>query len=568
LAGKGVHRLAGRLSGGPAVAFSIALISLAGTIALLLWGTHMVQTGVQRAFGPRLGSFLGGALRNRMSAFAAGVGVTAVLQSSTATGLMVTGFAAGGFVGLAPALAVMLGANVGTTLIVQALSFDVAAFSPVLILVGVLMFRRNTSTRVHDLGRVFIGLGLMLMALHQLIALMAPYERTPELRALLGAISTVPVLDMILAAVVTWAMHSSVAVVLLVMSLAMNGIIPGEAALAFVLGANLGTAVNPVIEGVTGDDPAAKRLPVGNLLARLAGVGLALAAIGPLASVMAGMDPGRAVANFHTLFNLALALVFLPLLGPYSRLLRRMLPERVDPADPSKPIYLDHAAKETPIIALGGAAREALRLADVLEGMLRGAREALSKGDRKLIGEIRRRDDVLDSLNTAIKTYLTSIDPEELAEADHRRLNEILIFATNLEQAGDVVERNLLPHAAKRLKRGIAFSRSGEAELVEMMDRLIVNLRGGASLFMTGDVRAARLLAEEKVNFRRSEASATNAHFARLRAGRLDTAQTSALHLDLLRDMKQVNSHIIAAAAYPVLERSGDLLPSRIAGSG
>jgi phosphate:Na+ symporter len=550
------------------MAFSIALIGLAGTIALLLWGTHMVQTGVQRAFGPRLGSFLRSALRNRMSAFAAGAGVTAVLQSSTATGLMMTGFAAGGFVELAPALAVMLGANVGTTLIVQALSFDVAAFSPALILVGVLMFRRSASSLVHDLGRVFIGLGLMLMALHQLIALMAPYERTPELRTLLGAISTVPVLDMILAAVVTWAMHSSVAVVLLVMSLAMNGIIPGEAALAFVLGANLGTAVNPVLEGTTGDDPVAKRLPVGNLLTRLFGVGLALAALDPLASVMAAMEPGRAVANFHTLFNLVLALAFLPLLGPYSRVLRRLLPERARPVDPAKPIYLDQAAKETPIIALGGAAREALRLADVLESMLHGARDALAKGDRKMIGETRRRDDVLDSLNTAIKSYLTSIDPEELAEMDHRRLNEILSFATNLEQAGDVVERNLLPHAAKRLKRGLAFSRSGEAELADMMDRLIVNLRAASSLFMTGDLRAARLLAEEKVGFRKSEAAATSAHFARLRAGRLDTAQTSALHLDLLRDMKQVNSHIVAAAAYPVLERAGELLPSRIAQSG
>jgi phosphate:Na+ symporter len=196
--------------------------------------------------------------------------------------------------------------------------------------------------------------------------------------------------------------------------------------------------------------------------------------------------------------------------------------------------------------------------------MLRGARNALSGGDRKLIVETRRLDDVLDHLNTAIKGYLTSLDSEELRPEDHQRLNSILTFAMNLEQAGDVIDRSLLPHAAKRLKRGLSFSKSGEQELLAMMDRLIANLRTAASLFMTEDLRVARILAEEKVAFRTAEAEATTAHFVRLRSGRTDSAETSGIHLDLLRDMKLVNSHIIAAAAYPVLERNGDLLTSRL----
>ena len=548
------------------MSFPVTLIDLAGYIALLLWGTHMVQTGIQRTFGPKLRSILGSALKNRFRSFFAGIGVTAVLQSSTATGLMVAGFAAGGLVELVPALAVMLGANVGTTLIVQVLSFDVAAAAPVLILIGFLLFRRDSSTPTHDLGRVFIGLGLMLMALHQLLSLMTPYEDAPSLRLLLGAISTEPVVDVLLAAVFTWAVHSSVAVVLLVMSLATNGVVPPEAAFALVLGANLGTAINPVIEGVSSDDPAAKRLPIGNLANRLFGVIVALILLRWIGPLMVTVEPdnARAVADFHTLFNLALAIIFLPLLTPYSKLLQRLLPRRVDPADPSRPLYLDAAARETPIVALGGAAREAMRLADVLETMLHGARDALHKGDRKVIAETKRMDDVLDHLNTAIKTYLTSLDPESLSDADHRRLGEILNFAMNMEQAGDVVDGNLLPHCAKRLKRGLEFSKEGEAELLAMMDRLVTNLRTAASLFMTDDRRAARLLVDEKVTFRDLEAAATQSHFDRLRTGRRDTAETSALHLDLLRDMKRVNGHIVAAAAYPVLERSGELLPSRV----
>ncbi|MET0431232.1 MAG: Na/Pi cotransporter family protein [Hyphomicrobium sp.] len=544
-----------------------ALVELSGFIALLLWGTHMVQTGVQRAFGPNLRAILGSALRTRVRAFLAGVGVTAVLQSSTATGLMTAGFAAGGFVELAPALAVMLGANVGTTLIVQVLSFDVGVIAPALILVGVIMFRRDSSTQAHDLGRVFIGLGLMLLALRHLLDLMTSYEDMPNLRVLLGAVSTAPILDVILAAGLTWAAHSSVAVVLLIMSLAAKDVVPPEAAFALVLGANLGTAINPLIEGPPTDDPVAKRLPFGNLLTRLVGVAIALAALGPIGRFMVSIVPdnGRAVADFHTLFNLAVAAIFFPFLTTYAGLLKRWLPERIDPKDPSRPRYLDPAAKETPIVALGAAAREAMRLADVLTDMLQGAKTALVTGDRKLMVETRRQDDVIDRLNMAIKSYLTSIDPDELSEADHRRLNEIITFAMSIEQAGDVIDRTLLPHIAKRLKRGLVFAKDDQAELVGMMERLAANVGMATSLFMTEDQRTAHRLADEKVAFRDAEARATLAHVQQMRSGRLETLQATALHLDLLRDMKLLNSHIVAAAAYPVLERSGALLPSRIA---
>lgn len=543
----------------------VPLIDLAGSIALLLWGTHMVQTGVQRAFGSRLRSFLGSALRNRFRAFLAGVGVTAVLQSSTATGLMTAGFAAGGLVALVPALAVMLGANVGTTLIVQVLSFDVVLISPALILIGMLMFRRDTGTQAHDLGRVFIGLGLMLLALRQLLDLMTGYENSPILNMLLSAVSASWLLDVCVAAVVTWAAHSSVAIVLLIMSLATKGIVPPDAAFALVLGANLGTAINPLIEGPSGDDPAAKRLPFGNLIGRVIGVAVAINFLGPISQFMMSVEPtsARAVADFHTLFNLVVAAISLPLLTPYASLLRRWLPERIDPADPARPVYLDPAARETPIVALGAASREALRLADVLEEMLQGVNAGLAKGDRRLLVETRRREDVLDKLNIAIKAYLTSLDPEELNATDHRRLNEILTFTMNIEQAGDVVDRNFLPHASKRLKRGLVFSDEEQKDLTAMIGRLTANLKTAASLLVTEDPRTARMLVEEKAAFRDAESKATASHVHRLRDSDLQAAQASSIHLDLLRDIKLINSHIIAAAAYPVLERTGALLPSR-----
>jgi phosphate:Na+ symporter len=545
---------------------TLTLVDLAGLIALLLWGVHMVQTGVQRAFGPSLRRFLGVALARRPAAFAAGLGITAILQSSTATGLMVSSFAAEGMLALVPGLAVMLGANVGTTLIVQLLSFDVSRIATLFILAGVIAFRRGGASKVRDLGRVGIGLGLMLLALHLLLQVITPYEDVPSLRLLLGALTTQPLMDVLLAALLTWAAHSSVAVVLVIMSFAARGVVPPDAAFALVLGANLGTAINPLLEGSAGDDPAARRLPMGNLLNRAAGVVVALVLLGPIgrALVVLEPDPARAVADFHTAFNLVLALIFFPVLTPYARLLAWLLPSRVAAVDPGRPLYLDPSAHESPTIAIAAAAREALRMTDVLETMLTGARAALIGGDRRRVGETRRLDDVLDRLNAAIKAYLTLLDPEAMSDADHQRLAQVLAFTTHLENAGDVVDKNLLAHAAKRIKRGIAFSPAGGAELDQMFVRLTKNLRTAASVFLSGDLATARVLAAEKETLRDLEARATAAHFARLRAGRIDSTETSTLHLDVLRDLLRINTHFVAAAAYPVLEEQGALLPSRL----
>jgi phosphate:Na+ symporter len=544
---------------------TLTLVDLAGTIALLLWGVHMVQTGIQRAFGPHLRRLLGRALGDRFRAFAAGLGVTAILQSSTATGLMTASFAAGGLVDLMPGLAVMLGANLGTTLIVQVLSFDISKVAPLFILLGVVFFRRGRQSRPRDLGRVAIGLGLMLIALQQLLMLVTPYEDVPSLRMLLGAVATQPMIDVILAALLTWAAHSSVATVLFVVSFAARGVVPPEAAFALVLGCNLGTALNPLLEGAVGGDPASKRLPIGNLVNRVIGVAIALALMHWIGPLMVSFEPdnARAVADFHTLFNLVTAILFLPLLSPFARLLVKAMPASAAPADPSRPIYLDESAREMPAIALAGAAREALRMADVLETMLRNALDALDRGDRDQASAAKGLDDVLDRLCREIKIYLTELDPDALDAADNRRLSEILAFVTNIEHAGDIVEKGLVAVASKRLKRGLSFSVEGQGEIREMLERLAGNVTAAAAVFMTDDARAARALLAEKEVFRNLEARATETHFARIRAGRIESRETSSLHLDVLRDLKRINSHI-AAAAYPVLERQGELLPSRL----
>jgi phosphate:Na+ symporter len=531
-----------------------------------MWGVHMVQSGIQRGFGPNLRQLLARALRNRLMALLSGLGVTALLQSSTATGLMVASFTASGLVDLIPALAVMLGANIGTTLIVQVLSFNISEVAPLFVLIGVLMFRRGSVSRTRDLGRSFIGLGLMLLALGHLLEIVTPYEDVPSLRILLGMITTTPVVDVILAAALTWAAHSSIAIVLVIMSFAATGTVPPDAAFALVLGANLGTAINPVLEGVRSNDPADKRLPIGNLLNRALGCVIALAFIQPIGRFLVTLEPNsaRAVADFHTAFNLVLAVLFLPLLTPYAKLLARLLPSRSDVHDPGRAIYLDPAARETPPIALAYASREALRMTDALENMLKSAVNAVERGDRSLIDDTRQMDDTLDKLNTAIKEYLTRLDSDAMTEADNRRFTQILKFITNMEHAGDVLDRNFMVLTNKGLKRGLLLSAQGREEIKTMLERLIGNVRAAGAVFMSDDPRAARKLVEEKEVFRALENEATESHFVRLRQGRLDSTQTSSLHLDLLRDLKRINAHIVEGAAYPVLEEKGELLSSRL----
>src|SRR3984893_3544629 len=379
---------------------SLVLLDLLGGVALLLWGLHMVLSGVLRAFGPDLRRILGKALRNRFTAFGAGLSLTGLLQSSTATGLMTASLAADGVVSLVPALAIMLVANVGTTLIVQVLSFNISAVAPVLFVAGLATSSAGGGSRTKALGRVAIGLCLSLLALHILLDALAPAEQAPAVRALLGSITGDPVLCIVIAAALTWAAHSSVAVVLLIMSLAYSQFVTVDAALALVLGANLGSAINPLIEAGVRGDPASRRLPVGNLINRLAGILIVLPFLGPIARELSAWQPDAAklTAEFHMLFNIALAAIFIRPLDALAALLVRILPEKKQPADAAAPRYLDEAALKTPPLALANAARETLRMGDTVEAMLREVMAALINNDRKLTADISRMDDIVDPL--------------------------------------------------------------------------------------------------------------------------------------------------------------------------
>jgi phosphate:Na+ symporter len=514
------------------------LINIVGEIALLLWGIHMVQSGVTRVFGSDL---------------------------RAATALMAMSFAGAGAVDLVPALAVMLGANVGTTLIVQVLSFDITLVFPVLIAAGVIIFRRARGTRFGDFGRVAIGLGLMLLSLHLLAESIEPSEHSATVRNLLAALTQEPLLNLAIAAALTWAAHSSVVIVLAVISLATAGLLGPEATLAMVLGANIGSAINPVLEGTSGD-PEKLRLPLGNLATRVVGTLLALPFLGPITDWLAVVDPqpGRLAANFHTAFNIAVAALFIGVLPALAKLLVRLLPARAAAADPAKPLYLDRAALGTPAVALANAARETLRIADVIEKMLAGTQDTFHGDNRHLVAETRRMDDIVDRLHHALQNYIAAIAREGLSDAEARRLTEVQAFAINLEHIGDIIDKNLTELAEKRLRLKLSLSPEGLSEIDAMYAQLRDHLRLAVAVFMSNDLEAARRLVTEKEQFRELERVSTEKHFARVREGRRASIETSGLHLDVVRDLKRIEAHL-AATAHPLLERTGVLKPTRLA---
>ena len=541
------------------------IFNLLGAIALLLWATRLVKTGVQRAFGDSLRLMLQKATQNRLAACGLGVLVATALQSSTATALLLTSFAGRGLIDLAPALAVMLGADIGSTLVVQALSFDLKALIPLMFLVGVPLFMLSGSATARQVGRIIIGLALMILSLGMIVGATAGVRENETLAFVLAHLSGEAVIGAFLGAGLTWMLHSSVAFVLLVMSLTTSGAVDLPLALALLIGANIGAGLIPL--GLGWHEPqAARRILIGNALFRALGGAVALILLPVLLKglMVLGFSTPRLVAFAHTGFNLVLALVFLPVVGLVARHLEAWLPSPADEASTGvRPLHLDDSLLDQPQLALGAAAREVMRLAERVEAMLEDAIHAFSDTDDRRRIAIKKLDDDVDNLQEAIKLYLTRLTRQPLSDDEARRAFDLILFTTNLEHVGDIIDKNLLQIAAKRQRNGWAFSEEGWAELSDFHARVVRQMKLAMTVFMTRDVLMARELVQEKDNIRALEKEATERHLARLREGTLATIQTSALHLDMLRDLKRINAHIVSVAN-PILEAQGEIRESRL----
>lgn len=541
---------------------TIQLINLLGAGALLLWGLRLIKTGVMRAFGASLRLWIARGTGNRFTAVLSGMMATLALQSSTATAVITASFASSGAIQPRMAQAVMLGANVGTSIAAVILSLDVHWFSSATILLGVTIFSLSKYARGKGIGRAVLGLGLMLLALQLVGSVTGPLRESDVMVAILSGLGDAPAFALILAAVLALVASSSLAIVLFVALLASAGIVEPPLAVTLVAGANLGGAIPPLL-AVLHEGTEARRLTLANLVVRAIGAIVLTIFAAPAAGLLQAILPNANALTIaaHIGFNLALLLLFLPLLGPIGKLAALAIPK---PATPEKGAnYLDDSVLDTPTIALAAAARETLRVSDIVLAMLSGSLDALRKPGPASRSAASQLDDDVDALNQAIKLYLTRLDQTDLEEDEARRSTQIMSFAINLEHVGDIVESGLYDVAGKMAKRQLKFSPDGLAEIVALYEKTITNMQLSQTVFMTGDPQLARQLVAAKVEVRRLEARSAQEHIQRVRERVPASVETSSLHLDLLRDLKRINAHL-ASVAYPILETKGELDESRL----
>jgi phosphate:Na+ symporter len=542
------------------------LLNLLAAIALLVWGTHIVRTGVLRVLGTDLRKVLKRSVQHRSTAILAGLSVTSLLQSSTATALLVSSFVGQGLISTSAALAVMLGADVGTALMVKVLSLDLSWLAPLAIVAGVIVYLSRRNEHAGQVGKIVLGLGVMILALQLIVQATHPLVAGSGMRVLFSQLSGDPLLDVAIGALLAILCYSGLAVVLLTATLAASMVISLPVALAIVIGANVGSGLLAVIT-TWNADPITRRVPLGNLLFKLAGAVVALALLPWLPQWLAHLshEPKSLIVYFHLAFNLFLALAFVQLTGSVAQLVERVLPAPKAEALPGEPRHLDPTALATPALAIGNAGREAIRLADTVQDMLVGLLTVLETNDFALAEKLRKRDDEIDRLYTAIKLYLTQVSREALEANESKRWADIITFTINMEHAGDIIERMLIDVAEKKIQHGLSFSEAGMGEIADLHARLCDNLKLAVAVFLNGDLKTAQRLIAEKVDFRELEMRYADSHLQRLSGNSPRSIETSSLHLDLLSDFKRVNS-LFCSIAYPILESAGVLSRSRLVG--
>ncbi len=541
------------------------LLNLLAAIALLVWGTHLVRTGILRVFGANLRQVLSHSISNRFTAALSGVGVTALVQSSTATALIVSSFVGQGLITLPMALAVMLGADIGTSLMAVLFSLDLSWLSPLFIFTGVVLFISRQSNNVGRFGRILIGLGLMLLALSLVTDSTQVLTSHPAVKALLATLSSDLLLEITVGAALAVVSYSSLAIVLLTATLAASNVIPLDVALGLVLGANLGSGLLAVLT-TTRSAIEVRQVPLGNLVFKLLGVAAAAPFVGLWLRYSSPYLGGAATAVvlFHLIFNMAVGVAFIGWTQVVARWVEKLLPRPVKgSASNGRPHHLDPSALATPSLAISCAAREALHQADIVENMLNGMLIVIRYNNLRLAEDLRKMDDTVDELYSAIKYYLTKISREALGEEESRRWTDIISFTINMEQIGDIIERVLIDIEDKKIKPGRNFSEAGMAEICELHKHLVDNLRLSMSVFLNGSVRDAQKLLEEKARFRDLERAYATTHLGRLSDNTTQSIETSSLHIDLISDMKRINSHI-CSIAYPILDSAGALAPNRL----
>jgi len=532
----------------------VTLIALFGGLALLLYGMQLIGDGLQRAAGSHLRHLLTRMTRNRLTAVGSGALVTALIQSSSATTLMLIGFVSAGLMTFPQSLGIILGADIGTTLTVQLLAFRVQEFSLLMVGLGfaVSFFARRGPAKA--MGIAILGFGFIFLGMKVMTDGLAPLAGDELVRRVVVALSANPFFGLLVGAAFSASMGSSAATIGLALSLAQQGILGLEGAVPVVLGANIGTCAVALAASLRANSDA-RRVAVAHIAFKVLGVALVFPFIHPLTVLVASTasDTSRQIANSHTLFNVAISTAFLPFAPWAARVITALVPEQERGDNPFRTRYLDDQYLDQPALAIGQAMREALRMGDVAQAMLRDAMVVMRTDNQELLEDVERRDDQLDYLEREIKLFLSRLGRETMSSDLAQKEIGLISFIGNLENIGDIIDKNLMELARKKLYQGRRFSEAGEAELIEFHAFVSKNLERAITGFATGDRSLAQDVLDQRPSIRHRERELRESHLMRLRQGLAESLETSEIHLDVLTNLKRISSHV-TALVYPILE--------------
>ena len=529
------------------------LFGIVGGTSMLLYGIRLSSDGLQQAAGTRLRPLLSTRTSRRWRGVLVGAGVTAFLQSSAATTVMLVGFVSAGFMSLEQTIGVILGADIGTTVTVQLLAFNITQYSLLLIAVAVPLMLATRRKQYNYLGQILLGFGFIFLAIKIIGESTVPLKHEPLVQQMLTGLSSNPELALILALILTVLIQSSAGTIGLTITFATQGLLPLTLALPIIFGANVGTSATALFSSI-GAPREAQRVALAHALFKIVGVLVFFPLIEPMAALVqqTAPDVARQIANAHTLFNVALTLIVFPLARPFAWLVRQIMPDVPSRERAFGPQYLDERVLDTPALAIGQATREALRMADIVHSMILDSAVVLAKNDETLIETVTRRDDQVDLLEVAIRNFLTKLSEHNLSPELSRQEVGLIYMTSDLEHIGDIISKSLMSIAAKKAEGKMTFSQNGQKELNDLFNKVNENFTLAVAAFTAQNDELAQKVLRHKTRINQIERELRQAHIARLHAGLPESIETSSIHLDALNDLKRINSHA-TNIAYVVL---------------
>ncbi len=522
------------------------LCLVAGGLALFVYGISGASSGLRRAAGGKLRAVLSLLTRSRFIALLAGVALTVVLQSSSAATVMLVGLVASGMMNLRRAVAVILGAGVGTSLTVQIIAFNVSSWALVAIALGTvlsLVFNRRTAGYA---GRVVLGFGLVFYGMHVMKMGVEPLKSWEAARDAFATLAEHPVLAALAAAALTGIVQSSAATIGLVMALASGGVLDLRGAIPFVLGANIGTCATAFL-GAAGTGGQGLGVAFARIIAKAAGavVVLPLVALFSSAIELGGGGIERQIAHAHTIYNVAIALLFLPFVGQLEALSSRL--SRRFGKGKRRPFYLSSASAETPAMALLRARKEIKRMGDASVEMAEKG-PGFFEGERlDLAYELRQADDLLDDLHEALVEHLAGLARSDLTSAQAGELATMLYLSNEIERVGDLVSKDLATMGEKKISAGKEFSLEGAAQLRRLYSEILDNLRAVvAGIDSEGASLEGVVEADSRIDERARALEFS--HFERVRKRVAEAVETDAIFTDLVHVLRQMHYHVAAMA--------------------